>query len=246
MLSQAADLRQRLKKLDRRCADLLDAEERASEWLFKKAWKRVWHDGPHRKTRAMVETPRWRLARRALRGHWARFPVSPANFEQELSTVVGPEHAYLDYRTVGAVAGALKAHVGFLAIGASLEHRLALYRCAMTTVIEAMNRADDSGAELAEAFSGFETAYLDLAIDFLHERFVLEDLTELALWEDFGLIRKTEVFLSTLPERHADTAVRHLARLIAELRREELEYQLHKATRLRRAVLAGQSTGRRT
>ena len=116
----------------------------------------------------------------------------------------------------------------------------------MTTAIEAC----PAGAKLrdrgSEAFSGFETAYLDLAIDFLHERFVLEDLTELALWEDFGLIRKTEVFLSTLPERHADTAVRHLARLIAELRREELEYQLHKATRLRRAVLAGQSTGRRT
>lgn len=96
----------------------------------------------------------------------------------------------------------------------------------MTTVIETMNRADDSDAELAVVFYGFETTYLDLAIDFLDEPVVLVDLIELAIWEGYGLVRHVEPFFTTLPERHADAAMRCLGRIIAELRRETLDYQL--------------------
>lgn len=237
MLSQVDDLKRRLKSLNQQPIDLLNDEERASEWLLKKAFKRVWHSGPHRKTRAMLETPRWRLERRALRGHWSRFPVSPADFERELSFVVGPEHAYLDYRVIDAVAGALAAHVGFLAVGASREHQLALYRCAMTVVIDVMGHADDSDAELAIVFRAFESNYLELAIDFVSEPFVLEDLIDLAVWEDYGLVRNVPAFLSTLPERRADAAVQYLARTLVELRSEDFDYQVEKATRLRDAAL---------
>ena len=237
MLSQLDDLKNRLTILGQQPSDVLNEEERASEWQFKKAFKRVWHSEPHRKTRAMLETPRWRLERRALRGHWSRFPVSPSEFERELSSIVGQEHAYLDYRVVDAVARALEAHVGFLAVGASREHRLALYRCAFAVVIDTMGRADDSGADLAVAFRAFELAYLELAIDFVHEPYLLEDLIDLAVWEDYGLIRRVPAFLSTLPERHADAAVRYVARVLIELRREELDYQVEKATRLRDAAL---------
>jgi hypothetical protein len=237
MLSQLDDLKNRLTILGQQPSDVLSEEERASEWLFKKAFKRVWHSGPHRKTRAMVETPRWRLERRALRGHWSRFPVSPSEFERELSSIVGPEHAYLDYRVVDAVARALDAHAGFLAVGASREQRLALYRCAMTVVIDAMGRADDSGADLAVAFRAFELAYLELAIDFVHEPYLLEDLIDLAVWEDYGLLHRAREFLSTLPERHADAVVRYVARQLVELRRVELDHQAEKATRLRDAAL---------
>lgn len=237
MLSQLADLRRRLSQLGRSAGDVLDAEEIASEGLFNKAWKRVWHSGPHWKTRAMVETPRWRLERRALRGRWSEFPVSPAVYERELRNMVGGERAYLDYRVVGAIAGALETHVRFLSIKASKEERLALHRCAMTVVIETMDRADDSGADLAVAFEAFESAYLDLAVDFLDRPVVIEDLLDLATWEGYGLVRRVEKFLATLPERHADAAMKHLARVIAELRKEELEWHLDRATRFRSAVL---------
>lgn len=238
MLAQLVDLKLRLSQLGRVASQVLDDEELASEWLFKKAWKRVWHDGPNRKTRAMMETPRWRLERRALRGHWPEFIVSPSHFEAALTRVVGPVHAYLDYRVVGSVAEALESQVRFLAVGTSKQEALALHRCAMTTVIETMNRADDSDADLAVVFAAFETAYLDLVIDFLDEPFVLVDLIELAIWEDYGLVRHVEPFLTTLPERHADAAMRCLGRIIAELRRETLDYQLKRAMRLRTALLA--------
>lgn len=237
MLSQLADLHRRLSQLGQTAGDVLDAEELASEWLFKKAWKRVWHSGPHRKTRAMIETPRWRMERHALRGRWSEFPVSPAVYEQELRNTSGGDRAYLDYRVVAAIAGALETHVRFQSIKASKEEALALHRCAMTVVIETMDRADDSDADLAVAFDAFESAYLDLAIDFLDRPFVLEDLLDLATWEGYGLVRRVETFLSTLPERHADAAMKHLARVIAELREEELEWHVDRAKRLRSAVL---------
>ena len=139
---------------------------------------------------------------------------------------------------VGAGAGALCAHVDFLSVGASASQRLALYRCVMTIVIETMSRSDDSGSGFAEAFADFETAYLHLAMDFLEEPVVLRDVIELAIWEGYGLVRNVETFLTNLPEHHADAAMRHLSRVIAELRREGLQFELERATRLRRAVLA--------
>ena len=57
MLAQVGDLKHRLSQLGRVASQVLCDEEFASEWLFRKAWKRVWHDGPNRKTRAMIEPP---------------------------------------------------------------------------------------------------------------------------------------------------------------------------------------------
>lgn len=66
-------------------------EERASLGLYRKAYLRVWKSGPHHRTSAMLDTPRKRLALRALRGHWERFPVSPARYEGTLRRVVAAE-----------------------------------------------------------------------------------------------------------------------------------------------------------
>lgn len=66
----------------------------------------------------------------------------------------------------------------------------------------------------------------------------MRDLLELVIWEDYGLFVGIEKFLAALPESHADVAVRVLAPIIAELRREHLTYPLGKALRLRRALLA--------
>jgi hypothetical protein len=98
MLAQVVDLRDRLALVGRTPETVLDEEERTSEWLRKKAEKRVWQDGPNRRTEAMRRTPRRRLEARALRGHWSCFPVSPARFEPELLRVVGVGEFY-DYRT---------------------------------------------------------------------------------------------------------------------------------------------------
>src|SRR5438105_4805847 len=47
---QMADLQRRFAQVQRTPETMLDAEERASTWLYQKAFRRVWHSGPHRRT----------------------------------------------------------------------------------------------------------------------------------------------------------------------------------------------------
>ncbi|WP_433936420.1 hypothetical protein AB3662_17220 [Sorangium cellulosum] len=238
MLAQVADLRGRLARLARTPEEVLDAEERASEWLLKKAFKRVWHAGPNRRTDAMRNTPRRRLEARALRGNWPRLPVSPARFERALRDVAGVD-GYYDHRATDLLAFLVENRIDVLLVTAASDlERMALHRGAMTAVIEMMEQVDDSFARMSEVFRASERAYLDLARAHAGLDGVLRDLLELAVWEDLGLICQVEAFLGALPEEHANLAVRELAAIIAELRRERLDYQLARALMLRRAVLA--------
>jgi hypothetical protein len=257
MLAQIADLEVRLGRLGLTPASALDDEERASEWLRKKAFKRVWHDGPHRSTEAMRRTPRALLEQRALRGNWSVFPSSPAPHADALSAVVGK--GLYDYRGTGLVVTLLelKAEERQYAAGGLFEsltqlrtengdfERLALHRAALTVAIEAMEQVDDSDGEMAEFFREHERAYLALVRQYAATPGLLRDLLELATWEDYGLFEGLEGFLSTLSEPHADEALRELARVIAELRREGLSYPLGKAVRLRRVLVsaAGDAPG---
>jgi hypothetical protein len=242
MLAQVVDLRDRLARIAQTPERILDAEERASEWLLKKAWKRVWHDGPNRRTDAMRNTPRRRLEARALRGHWPRFPVSPGRFEPELRRVVGFDGHYdyhNDYRAAGLLARLLEMQIDILVTTAASDlERLALHRAAMTVIIEMMERVDDSLADMATLFEVSERAYLELARGVAGLDGILRDLLELAVWENYGLIHGVDDFLGALEEEHANVALRELAAIIAELRRERLGYQLARAVALRRVVLA--------
>lgn len=99
----------------------------------------------------MIETPSWRLERRALRGHWSEFPISPATFEGELQRAAEPRAPTSTTKSLVRWQGCWTWRVPQLAIGAAKTERLALYRASLTVTIEAMGRADDSLAELADA-----------------------------------------------------------------------------------------------
>lgn len=237
MLAQLADLEARLARVSRTPTTLLDAEEQASEWLRNKAFKRVWHSRPHAQTRAMRQTPRRRLNDRALRGHWTRFRVSPMAYYPALRSVApaGPVEHWL----TGHVARALEDAVEQLARSVALaQERLAVYRAAVTVFIETMDQVDDSGADMAMVFERIERAWLPLVREALGDDGVLRDVLELAVWEDYGLLQGVEDFLRALPEDAAARALGELREMIAELEREELEYQLEKACALQRVVLA--------
>ena len=87
-------------------------------------------------------------------------------------------------------------------------------------------------------FAEIDRVYLDLVRHVVGVDGILRDLLELTVWEDYGLIRRVEGFLGGLAEEHADLVVRELAAIIGELRRERLDYELAKAIRLRKVVLA--------
>lgn len=154
-------------------------------------------------------------------------------------------------------AGAAVAHVAghlatefdrhleaLAAVTLSDAERLALYRAALTLLIESMEHLDDSGADVAMVFEDAERTYLALLRKEAAREGLLRDLLELVSWEDYGLFRGVEGFLSTLPEPLADLALRELSAFLGELRREGFEYTLRSARSLRRALLASvQSDG---
>jgi len=49
----------------------------------------------------MRETPRVRLRQRALRGHWSRFPVSPARYERTFRDTLESRDFYSERATFG-------------------------------------------------------------------------------------------------------------------------------------------------
>jgi hypothetical protein len=101
-----------------------------------------------------------------------------------------------------------------------------------------MDLVDDSLAEMSKLFAASERAYLEFAREVAGRDGLLRDLLELAIWEDYGLLSRVDAFLRGLEEEHANIALRELAAIIAELRRERLDYQLARAVALRQAVLA--------
>ncbi|MCC7383909.1 MAG: hypothetical protein IT384_18850 [Deltaproteobacteria bacterium] len=242
MLAQLRDLQSRLDQLRLGPYEILDARERSSNWLLKKAHRRVYESGPHRKTEAMRATPRVRLRARALRGHWSRFSVSPEPYAGVLARFAG--QGWIDHRAVGAVSRGLEWGIDQLVdLASSDAERLAILRAALTVLIETVERADDSMGDLGQTYAEVEAKYLALLCDCGVGEAHLRDLLELAVWENYGLTSGVDTFLRTLPEPSADAAVRVLAPMIAELRREELDHHLRLALDLRRAVLECEGAG---
>lgn len=235
MLAQVADLTARLTALGLTAASVLDESERASAWLQSKAFRRVWHATSIRCTAAMESTPRRVLGQRALCGNWAAFPVSPDPYLAQFRRVLGD--TWYDYRATGDLVDRLAATGDRLLDRAvTAEETLAIRRAMLTIVIEAMERCDDSTDDLGQHFREHEHEYLELLRSHLDRPGLLGDLLEVAVWEDYGLFREVEPFLGLLPRRHADLALRELARIMAELRGARLRYQHTRAFALRKAA----------
>jgi hypothetical protein len=232
MLAQVEDLGSRLTQIGAEPATVLDEAERASKWLQRKAFRRVWQARTIRRTVAMTLTPRRVLEQRALLGNWAAFPVSPAPYHAELKSTVGEGYFY-------GYGGAAIVVLSFEMVAARLlsqsindQQRLAVHRAMLSAAIGAMAQVDDSLAELGEHVREHERAYLALLGEHCEIPGLLCDLLELAVWEDYGLFCEIEEFLRTLPNVHAVTAKQDLDEIMSELGRAELDYQLGKARAL--------------
>ena len=143
-LSQMTDLRQRLERLDQTpravLGDLIDDKK-----LLTKARTKILDQSAEDryKTDAMRETPRARLSRRALRGHWSGFPVSPSTFESSFASLVGKRAFYPKRASFGLVKK-LEQRLDRQEKRLEGADKLALYRAFLTVVVEAMERLDDS------------------------------------------------------------------------------------------------------
>jgi hypothetical protein len=231
MLAQIEDLGARLARIEAEPIAVLDEAERASKWLQRKAFRRVWQASAIRRTAAMTLTPRRVLEQRALLGNWAAFRVSPAPYHAELKSTVG--EGYYGYGGAAVVVLSFEMVVARLLSHSTNDlQRLAVHRAMLSAAIGAVAQVDDSLAELGEHFREHERAYLALLGEHCETPGLLRDLLELAVWEDYGLFCEIEEFLRTLPNVHAVTAKRGLDEIMGELGRAELDYQLGKARAL--------------
>ena len=234
-LAQMADLAARLQRLNVEPSDVLGDADLADKRLARKSHDKVYHQTGGRFTTAMHDTPRRRLRERALRGHWKDFPVSPLRFERDLLSQFGGQH-YLAWRETGFLADAIESHVDHAISSLSDDaERLALYRAAMTVMVESMERVDDSLADMATTFSGvweryrtvpWEQAGLAAAVFF-------RDLIEFTVWEDYGMVDELAADFQGRAPDDAFVIENVLADIIGELRDGGFDHQEEKALRLR-------------
>jgi hypothetical protein len=113
-------------------------------------------------TPAMWATPRERLWCRALRGHWERFPVSPASAHARFADQVARarRRGRGGYGIAQALQGLLDGQDQRLTGDAAA--RLALWRGLLTAGIEAFGEVRDRDGELAGFLGGWLAAYARL------------------------------------------------------------------------------------
>jgi len=226
-LSHLDDLKARLAKTATSPRDVLGDGDATDKKLLAKARTKLLDQGLSYKAPAMLDTPRRRLEARALRGHWDRFPTSPARFERELMGLVDRQRDH-DWRQTTWLSIDLEGDIE--RIGLLLEseaEQMALRRAAMTLIVESMERVDDSGGDMGLLFDDVWNAYLAMPWErtaILPEVF-FRDLIELAIWEDYGLIRGLGPFFGTLAPDDAAVVERVFADVVPELRTSGFAYQ---------------------
>jgi hypothetical protein len=219
-LSHLGDLRARLSKIATSPRDVLGDADATDKQLLAKARTKLLEKGLAYKSPAMLDTPRRRLEARALRGHWDRFPASPARFERELKERVDRQRDH-DWRQTMWLSIDLDSDIERIALLLESEaEQMALRRAAVTLIVESMEHVDDSGADMANLFDDVWNAYLAMPWErtaILPEVF-FRDLIELAIWESYGLISTLGPFFCTLAPDDLTVVETVFAEVLSELR----------------------------
>lgn len=187
-------------------------------------------------TPAMVNTPRERLRKRALRGHWDRFPVSPAPDCDAFMAVI--DKARRQRR------GSLRTATALLELANSADveradrptERLAAWRALATAVIAAFvdglrdpeNAYRKCGAEAIARCGALPWERAGLAAPDFYR-----DLCELCVWDEWAVLsdRETAPF-SGVRRRDVPLVEGVLLEIEAEHRAQHLDFQADRAMQL--------------
>ena len=238
-LAHLEGLRARLERAGLRVGDLLGTgtpDRRAVAKARTKIFEQRVESAD--KSQAMRDTPRCRLVARAKRGQWASFPCSPSSFEPALQREAGD--GYLGERATMAMVRRIERSWQRAAKRARVPaQQLALHRAVLTTLLDAIEHADDSCGTLADLFSDAFTAYVGVPWEDtgIKPEAYVRDVIEFGVWEDYGLTDDLETFFEELPRRYGSLADEVLAGLVPELRRFGFDYQHERVLALRAALL---------
>ena len=149
---------------------------------------------PRDMTAPMLHTPRERLYKRALRGRWHLFPVSPESYYERLSNGLG--QGFRSKRQSFTLAQRLEAAIERLdrQTADSAPQRLAARRALVAWCYQAMERVDDSYGVIGELGTQALLTYTALPYEpagIVGEDWC-EDLCELLAWENWGLLLRAE------------------------------------------------------
>jgi len=185
-------------------------------------------------TPAMRDTPHARLNRRALYGHWDRFPVNPDRWYEKLAG--RRPAAYTSKGRTFALTRQLGERLDRLDGPRRAEaDRLALYRAFHTVGVELAVRGDDSYGNIGDLRVDTFGTYLgiDWETSGMAPEHWWQDLCELLVSEVYALTyrRETLAFRQVSPEQ-ADLVERILLGLADEWRAAYQDYQADQALEL--------------
>ncbi len=236
-LNHLGDLERRWLALDVAAREQLRCQCQDRHLLRRARSKIVEQFVRHReKTVPMRETPRVRLHARALRGHWARFPTSPAPYEAVFTEMIAARDFY-DERASFGLARHLETLLDRqIERARSAGQRLAISRAFLTAMIETMECADDScgviGDLCQERFGDYVGApWRDAG---LGPALYYRDFLEFAVWEDYGLLTRNllDVLFRAVAKEEFALVDEVLRGIRGELCAADLEYQAERALTL--------------
>ncbi|MGI8807091.1 MAG: hypothetical protein ACR2KK_04500 [Acidimicrobiales bacterium] len=234
-LSHLADLRDRLSSSGIDAAALAAAAEPEKPTVAKARRKVLAQELEDRAmTPAMRDTPSARLQRRALYGHWHRFPVNPELWYKKLA---GRRPAtYVPKGRTFALTRQLGERLARLDRPRRAEaDRLAIYRAFHTVGVELAERGNDSYGNIGELRVEAFRSYLgiDWAAAGMEPEHWWQDLCELLVSEVYALTYKHETMaFRHVPAGQADLVEGILLGLAGEWRSAYHDYQADEALQL--------------
>jgi len=198
-----------------------------------KARRKLLKDSPpeHDWSPWMRNTPRVEHQRRALRGYWPHFSVSPDRYAGQIEHLFKPSGFYSEDQSFG-LERKLSAFIEHREADASEAERCALYRAFLTVMLEQMDKVDDSYGVIGDLYSGVFETYIQLDRSALRMPLAdfMQDWLELLIWEDYGFTYQEQpAFFAGLASTEVPLVETILRAQWNELRELDLDDQAEQA-----------------
>lgn len=232
-LSQLDDLRGRLERAGLEAAELLRGEAIEKGILYK-AREKLFRRVADKKTEAMIRTPSRLLRDRAMTGHWSSFPADPTPFYDELVDEIEERDFYSWRATMGLATRMSRIlHSQTASTAGDLPVLLGCHRAALTALVHAYGKADDSSGSLGGLARERVPAYLSLPWrdTGMDPAAYYRDFIEFAVWEDYAVTwEMTDRFFKGISRREAGMVGAIIRGVIDELKGHRfMEYRIDEA-----------------
>jgi hypothetical protein len=191
------------------------------------------------KSRWMIETPRYLRRQKALYGHWDKFPINPLQYTPFIHRSFKKKTGYSRSQTSGLVDKLINKTTK-LVRKASKNECIAIYRAALTVLLEHIDSIDDSYGEYGTLYGDLFSSYVNIdrtEFSSTNNIFLL-DVLELILVEDYGGIDgHLESFIRDLSPQELSLAKIMLSEESEKLRKLDLNYYYKKSSNLLKLFL---------